>query len=117
MLLSSRLRGYLNEIVSAEKFKASRKDPYTPIKEIHVGYVHVDLEQEFARASSERQKFLLCEISGIPIILNPLCEGDHVVIFNGEEEPKEKPKEVVIGGVKPSKSWLKKYGFKKLNEE
>jgi hypothetical protein len=106
-MLSSRVLGYLNQLVSEEKSKALQKDPLTKIKEIHIGYVHVDLESEFIRATSEKQNFTLCEMNGIPIILNRLCEGGYKIIFEGTEY-----REPIINGVKPSKTWLKRYGIK-----
>lgn len=91
-------------MVSEERYKASRRDPYVKIKEIHVGYIHVDLEAEFVMASEQRKKINLGEVNGIPIILNPLCEGSYQVIYDTAE--------ISIGGIKPSKSWLKRYGLK-----
>ena len=103
-MLSSRVLGYLNQLVSEEKSRALQKDPLVKIKEIHIGYVHVDLEPEFVKATQEKQNFTLCEINGVPIILNRLCEGGHKVIFEGADY-----REPIIGGIKPSKSWLKRY--------
>jgi hypothetical protein len=106
-MLTSGALGYLNRLVSEEKSKANQKDPYIKIKEIHIGYVHVDLESEFVRATSEKQNFTLCEINGIPIVLNRLCEGGYRVILEGTEY-----REPMVNGVKPSKTWLKRYGIK-----
>jgi hypothetical protein len=103
-MLSANAGGYLNQLVSEEKTKADRKNPPIKIKEIHIGYVHVDLKSQFERATSEKQNFTLCMINGIPIILNRLCEGGYKVIFEGTEY-----NEPIIGGIKPSKSWLKRY--------
>lgn len=107
-MLTSNALGYLNQLVSEERHKANQKDPHTEIREIHVGYVHVDLESEFIRATSEKQNFTLCEINGIPIVLNRLCEGGYKVIF----KESDKPAEIKIGGVAPSKAWLRRYGIK-----
>lgn len=106
-MLSSGALSYLNQLVSEEQYKANQREPYVRIKEIHVGYVHVDLESEFARASQLKEKFMLCEINGVPIILNSLCEGGYKVIFKESDIPKE----IIIGGIRPSKTWLKRYGI------
>jgi hypothetical protein len=103
-MLSANVNGYLNQLVSEEKSKADRKNPLVKIREIHIGYVHVDLKSEFERATLEKQNFILCYFSGIPIVVNRLCEGGYKVILEGTEY-----NEPIIGGIKPSKSWLKRY--------
>jgi hypothetical protein len=79
-----------------------------------MGNVFVGLQNEFVMSRDTRTAFPLCEIGGISIIIDARCENEYVVLRDKEVfKPKEPSKEIIIDGVKPSKSWLKKYGYGK----
>jgi len=95
--------GFLNTLVSHER----SNDPYSRITSIHIGNIQVGLQNEFIESRDKRVAYLLCEIDGISIIMDARCENEYVVLRD-KEEFKPKEKEILIGGVKPTKNWLKR---------
>ena len=111
-MLSSRVLGLLNEIVTEEKKKdLFRKD----LLEIHIGLIHGDLLTEFEQARNFvfGMKYL-CDLGGIRFFINfNIKELKVVPIYKTMSYEEQLPKEVIeIGGMRPTKSWLKKYQIK-----
>jgi hypothetical protein len=101
MPLTGQALGQLNEIMTEVKFN----DPFNWVKEIHVGYVHPHLEEEYLRSKKEKKPILLIEMGAMPVFINGLLDADFVAIRHDDEIPRvEEPR--------PTKSWLKRYGKK-----
>ena len=110
-MLSSTVLGMLNEIVTKEKLN----DPFRKnLLEIHIGLIHGALLTEFERAKDSTLGIMyLCSVNGIKIFINfNIKDTSYVPILMDQSYEDQLPKKVVeINGFKPSKNWLKKYGY------
>ena len=103
-MISGQMLGILNEIVSEIEYDDSENQ----VKEIHVGFIK-EVFREYIDESKKREvTVLMCEINGIPVFANAKCGTMFFAVNRGESWKDHIPEqEVVIDGVKPSKTWIK----------
>jgi hypothetical protein len=111
-MLNSTVLGLLNEIVT----EVRKTDPFrNNLLEIHVGLIHNALLSEFEKAKGFVFGMMyLCTFNGINIFINfNIKDTSYVPIFKDQSYEEQLPKEVIeIGGMRPTKNWLRKYGIK-----
>jgi hypothetical protein len=103
-MLSGQMLGMLNVMVSTEK----SKDPEGLVTEIHIGNIHPLFREYFVRSEKDKAPIFMTTIDGIPIYSNAKCGPTFRVIRRGESWEKKMPEpEIIIDGVKPSKTWIR----------
>ncbi len=75
-MITAQVYGELNRIVTMKRIEAQKKG--MQLQEIHIGYIHRDLEDEYIRSVKNKEKFVLCEINGVPVIMNHLVIKEEV---------------------------------------